>query len=352
MGRFVTPVGGGNLMINSPNFGALTAAPYTMACWEYLSRSGNSDIYQMVQGKLALYVWNNQLFFHLYTNEVFGGTVPDQAWTHCAGTYDGTNLRAWINGTNVASTTCTETLPNHVYLDIGWCPAADRNHYGVVSDVAIWNVVLTSDELAALARGVSPMRIRPNAIILYVPCLGARRLEDPTYVEPDLAPNGGSVAWSQYAGTGPNFGGGPRMPPVVGLLSPAWRPMAFIPSGPPTSYTLIALPGSVPIRSGGGQNLVLSWLYRSPAIQEDTEIINNILAGHDVKFVQYRITVADALGNVKNTYTTTSETWTYTQAMNIADFGVFSPIVQITIQVLNNDTALSAGVTNTYQLLS
>lgn len=43
---------------------------------------------------------------------------------------------------------------------------------GDVAHVALWNVALTDDEVASLAAGVSPLRMRRDALIAYWPVGG------------------------------------------------------------------------------------------------------------------------------------------------------------------------------------
>lgn len=231
MGRYVHPAGGGYFDLQSTAFGSLTTAPYTMACMAYPYVSGDiaggGAIYLMVQGKIALYFWSQQAFFHLTTNEVSGGAVPYGSWVHCAGTYDGTNLRVWVNGANVGSTTCTETLGTDTMLHVGWLGGGSLadNFDGILANVGIWTALLTIDELTALSRGVSPARIRPNALIVHLPLAGTGRFEDPGR-EVDLAPNGQTSFWSHPDSSS----GGPVMPPIYGVYGPTLRPG-------PTVYT-------------------------------------------------------------------------------------------------------------------
>jgi hypothetical protein len=44
---------------------------------------------------------------------------------------------------------------------------------GMLAEFAAWNAILTADEFAALGKGVSPLTIRPAALVEYVPMIGA-----------------------------------------------------------------------------------------------------------------------------------------------------------------------------------
>ena len=47
---------------------------------------------------------------------------------------------------------------------------------GTISEAAIWSVALTDAEIASLAKGFSPRRIRPQSLVFYAPLL--RNLQD------------------------------------------------------------------------------------------------------------------------------------------------------------------------------
>lgn len=52
---------------------------------------------------------------------------------------------------------------------------------GRVAEAAIWNVALTASEVAALAKGVSPLQIRPASLQAYWPLIG-RQSPEPDWV--------------------------------------------------------------------------------------------------------------------------------------------------------------------------
>lgn len=51
--------------------------------------------------------------------------------------------------------------------------ALAKPFYGYMAEVALWSVILTADEWKALGAGVSPLLIRPTALIEYLPLIGA-----------------------------------------------------------------------------------------------------------------------------------------------------------------------------------
>ena len=103
-----------------------------------------------------------------------------EAWQHAAGSFEASNARSvFLNGGNKGENTSNTSayLPN--VTNIGRIErAVNSPHFfdGFLSEAAIWNVVLTDSEIASLAKGFSPRRIRPQSLVFYAPLL--RNLQD------------------------------------------------------------------------------------------------------------------------------------------------------------------------------
>ncbi len=86
----------------------------------------------------------------------------------CAGTSG--NWAVYQNGASVATdTTATgaTTIGQRTYVDFqGFANAR-------IAEVGFWNVILTAAEMAALGRGYSPILIRPDSLLSYVPLVRA-----------------------------------------------------------------------------------------------------------------------------------------------------------------------------------
>ena len=86
-----------------------------------------------------------------------GGSVPLNTWTHVACTYDRQNLRAYVNGNQVASTVGTTAIPtSSENLGIGYLPGfTDRNFDGLVDEVEIFNRALSQPEIQSIVNAGS-----------------------------------------------------------------------------------------------------------------------------------------------------------------------------------------------------
>ncbi|MBP5620913.1 MAG: hypothetical protein J6X44_02735, partial [Thermoguttaceae bacterium] len=91
------------------------------------------------------------------------------AWTHYCGSYDGKTIRVFMNGKLVQEKSFVSELKSSDYagrlLRIGAMdPKAQRPFHGTLNDVALWNRVLSADEVAALyERGIDGVSEKPIA---------------------------------------------------------------------------------------------------------------------------------------------------------------------------------------------
>lgn len=102
-----------------------------------------------------------------------GFTVGE--WTHALGVFAATNSRTvYINNGSAGSNT-NNSVPvgvDSVALGVLLRPSPMGYFDGELAEPAIWSVAnLTAEERAALARGVSPMKVRPQSLIFYPPLI-------------------------------------------------------------------------------------------------------------------------------------------------------------------------------------
>ncbi len=171
-------------------------------------------------------------------------TLSTGTWYHLAATIDiaGDAMGVYVNGASdgtssptFVSTSYTPGTPTGPDL-IGAVPSAGGTPSstgvqfdGRIADLAVWNAALSSGEIAGMARGVSPMRVRTASLVAYYPMIG----------------DGSSVT---------NFRGGTPLGTITGSIphaahAPVSSPSIGMPrrrrfSSAPNSYTLTASSGS------------------------------------------------------------------------------------------------------------
>lgn len=143
------------------------------------------------------------------TNGEWQFTRPSASvWHHFAITYNSSSTSNvpifYIDGasqTVIPVTTPVGTASNNANAyKIGNKANDDGNWAGRLAEFAIWDVILTANEVSALARGVLPLNIRYANLKAYVPVTGVHT------TEPDFssARNAGTVTGT-VAATGPPF---------------------------------------------------------------------------------------------------------------------------------------------------
>lgn len=101
-------------------------------------------------------------------------------YSHAAATFETTSRRsAFINGGSKGTNTTLLALATNLNTSaIGFIPSSTPVSFfpGNVAEIAVWNVTLTDDEIASLAKGFSPRRIRPQSLVFYAPLI--REIQD------------------------------------------------------------------------------------------------------------------------------------------------------------------------------
>ena len=165
----------------------VTAEPFTMACWirptalaaNYawmsIAASGNNDDSVALQSDIA-----GVISFRKGNSGGSGtasaGTLTTGAWQHICGSTSGVASRScYRNGGNKGTNATSITFGGAV--DRTGLLHSARNSQdavcnGAIADAAIWNIVLTDDDVATLAKGVSPRLVRPDRLVAYWPVIG------------------------------------------------------------------------------------------------------------------------------------------------------------------------------------
>ena len=79
------------------------------------------------------------------------GSIPFDTWTHVAGTYDGSNIKIYIDGELEGTQPCSETI-NISPIDLrigGHMEGSNRYWNGVIDEVRLWSTARSQDQIQA-----------------------------------------------------------------------------------------------------------------------------------------------------------------------------------------------------------
>ena len=96
-------------------------------------------------------------------------------WHHVCGVAAAANdRRVFIDGGSMGAngTNRTPLGVNRTSIGREGIPTPVMFFSGNIGHVAVWNVALTDDEVATLAEGISPLKVRRDSLIYYVPING------------------------------------------------------------------------------------------------------------------------------------------------------------------------------------
>lgn len=165
-----------------------TAVPMTMACWGNAASAHTGAMvgiydntnanrrYELRFGSGGNFTANHN---DGTTNANAGSVATYSAgtWAHAAAVFTGTSDRTiYVNGTvDTNNTTAVAgSMAGCNVTTIGRRSVSTPSSYadGLLAEAAIWSVVLDAAELAALAKGFSPLLIRRTSLLAYWPLIG------------------------------------------------------------------------------------------------------------------------------------------------------------------------------------
>jgi len=133
----------------------------TPTYWEILARGDSGDVIQcnwLPDGTIA----------YASTTSSF----TQNSWQHAAAVFNSLSIggvRVYLDGGNKGTNALAGSGSNGSFTDtvLGGGPG---NYYdGLLAEWAIWNAELTDAEIAILAKGVSPLLVRPQSLAAYWP---------------------------------------------------------------------------------------------------------------------------------------------------------------------------------------
>jgi hypothetical protein len=155
-----------------------------------------------------------------------GGALTAGTWYQVGGQYSTSSSRqAVVNGSLSSSETTSVAISafDRVYLGAYYNNGLQANFYGNqdMAEVGVWSAALLQDEWTALGQGVSPLFVRPSALVAYWPLLARSSAEE------DWA--------GSYALTNTNAATASDHPSRV-LFVPQRRPIWTPDAAPPASF--------------------------------------------------------------------------------------------------------------------
>lgn len=144
----------------------------TFSIFAWLNGTVNDSGYHTIynDGSHGWWMFSGKLDW-VGTSELRGSNIlTNGQWTHCGWTSDGTTLNGYFAGALDPSGSVGQTLPTGANTGIG----GHTSEYwdGQIAELAIWNAVLTANEITALAAGVLPWDVRPGSLTWYTPIWG------------------------------------------------------------------------------------------------------------------------------------------------------------------------------------
>ena len=186
----------------------VSAVPLTVACWHKptainvqrnvlaISLSSSLKFYQLQQRASAICA--DQYDGTLLGSSTFSSGYSSGSWQHIAGVFTSNSSRTVYLG-GVAATTNTTTIgtvtPDRLVLGArNNAGTIDSFFDGDVAEAAVWNIALTASDIAALALAVSPLLVRPDALVFYAPVMGVYSPEIDLMGHRDLTVTGATQA--------------------------------------------------------------------------------------------------------------------------------------------------------------
>jgi hypothetical protein len=220
----------------------VTAAPLTMACW-FRPDMASADLTLMAalnsagSNTFRLAARGNDAGDPVSWRVTAGGSLvaadtttgfSSGTWHHACGVEASSNSRrVYLDGGGKGTNTSSRTPSGINQTRVGFGNSAYMD--GRIAEAAIWNAALSDEEVASLARGCCPLKVRPASLVAWWPLAGRF---DPEISFVDRTGRYELALFGTSAAEHPRvFGpGGPRLGPGVTVGGhPAARRFEFVP---------------------------------------------------------------------------------------------------------------------------
>ena len=142
---------------NTFHFGT---APFSISVWLKPSALGGNDQIIGAHAGAGWTMYSSAGTFKFYAGghwfgdgNIAGGSLTLDAWQHCLVTRDGTSFNMYLNGNKTSHTTSTIYAVNtktSVTTNIGWDTSSLQPVFGLIDEVATWNVALSDADVTSL----------------------------------------------------------------------------------------------------------------------------------------------------------------------------------------------------------
>lgn len=148
---------------------------FTFACWAYQT-AANSYSCLWANGTYdpAFYMeagGRPPIIYGLGGSDIsFNTTLSLNTWYHLAARRSGTTITCWVNGVQEANTgTRSGSMPTAVQRIAHSHGSGAEGFTGRMAEAGLWSAALSSDEIGSLADGLSPLAVRPAALLFHYP---------------------------------------------------------------------------------------------------------------------------------------------------------------------------------------
>jgi len=122
----------------------------TVQCWIQSNTESNKGLvakWTNAEKDYMLLKTTSKFKFYIGANNGESGTIPTSGWVNIAGTYDGANIKTYINGVLSTTTSTTGSIPNSTnILDIG--RYNNSQYYSErIDEVMVYNRALSQKEI-------------------------------------------------------------------------------------------------------------------------------------------------------------------------------------------------------------
>jgi len=165
----------------------VTDYPFSVAIWFYSDSTAKQTLFWVgdkdapdnyfemqlsgeTSGTVAATARGNDIEQHANTSS----TYSTNTWHHTAAVFtDATDRAAFLDGGNKGTDNVDTTPSGLDRSTIGRSADSTPSDYmsGRIAEVGVWNVALTDAEVAILARGYSPLFVRPQNLVAYWPLI-------------------------------------------------------------------------------------------------------------------------------------------------------------------------------------